>query len=82
MFPGALGLAAKRSNVRLPDDSAIDARIELCLANGDYFLRGRLLVRLPGIASEQAQALADAAHQTCPYSKAVRGNIEVAIEVA
>ena len=81
-FLGALGLAAKRSNVRLPDDSAIDARIELCLADGDYFLRGRLLVSLPGIAREQAQALADAAHQTCPYSKAVRGNIEVAIEVA
>lgn len=81
-FLGALGLAAKRSNLRLPDDSAIDAQIELCLANGDYFLRGRLTVNLPGIAHEQAQALADAAHQTCPYSKAVRGNIEVAIEVA
>jgi lipoyl-dependent peroxiredoxin len=81
-FLGALGLAAKRSNLRLPDDSAIDAQIELCLANGDYFLRGRMTVNLPGIAREQAQALADAAHQTCPYSKAVRGNIEVAIEVA
>jgi len=28
-----------------------------------------------------AQALVDAAHQTCPYSKATRGNIDVIINV-
>jgi lipoyl-dependent peroxiredoxin len=28
-----------------------------------------------------AQALADAAHQTCPYSKAIRGNVDVTINV-
>jgi osmotically inducible protein OsmC len=30
---------------------------------------------------EVALALADAAHQTCPYSKATRGNIAVEINV-
>jgi organic hydroperoxide reductase OsmC/OhrA len=30
---------------------------------------------------EVAQSLADAAHQTCPYSKATRGNIDVVINV-
>jgi organic hydroperoxide reductase OsmC/OhrA len=28
-----------------------------------------------------AQAVADAAHETCPYSKATRGKIDVAINV-
>jgi len=28
-----------------------------------------------------AQALTEAAHQTCPYSKATRGNIDVAIHL-
>lgn len=28
-----------------------------------------------------AQSLVDAAHQTCPYSKATRGNIDVTITV-
>ena len=30
---------------------------------------------------EIAQALVNAAHQTCPYSKATRGNIDVAINL-
>jgi len=28
---------------------------------------------------DELRALVEAAHQTCPYSKAIRGNIEVAI---
>ena len=40
-----------------------------------------LEVVLPGIAPEVARALADAAHQICPYSNAIRGNVEVAISV-
>ena len=30
---------------------------------------------------QKVEALADAAHQTCPYSKATRGDIDVAINV-
>jgi len=48
---------------------------------GAYFLQARLNVSLPGLEREVAQALADAAHQLCPYSKATRGNIDVAINV-
>jgi organic hydroperoxide reductase OsmC/OhrA len=33
------------------------------------------------LEGEVAQALIDAAHQACPYSKAVRGNINVAINL-
>ena len=40
-----------------------------------------LNVNLPGLDHEVAQSLADAAHQTCPYSKATRGNIDVVIKV-
>ncbi|MDP9030883.1 MAG: peroxiredoxin, partial [Pseudomonadota bacterium] len=39
-------------------------------------------VSLPGIEHSAAQALVDRAHQTCPYSKATRGNIAVTITVA
>ncbi len=44
-------------------------------------IEARLNVNLPGIEPEVAQALADAAHQTCPYSKATRGNIDVVINL-
>jgi organic hydroperoxide reductase OsmC/OhrA len=33
------------------------------------------------VEREVDQALVDAAHQTCPYSKATRGKIDVAINV-
>jgi organic hydroperoxide reductase OsmC/OhrA len=35
----------------------------------------------PGIEQEVATAIAHAADQMCPYSKATRGNIDVALNV-
>jgi lipoyl-dependent peroxiredoxin len=80
-FEGAMGLAARKMKVTLPDDMAIDAEIDLCLNDGAYFLRARLNVSLPGLPRDVAQAVTDAAHQTCPYSKATRGNIDVTINL-
>ena len=78
-FIGAMGLAANKLQVKVPADTAIDAEVDLANADGAYFLRARLNVSLPGLEREVAQALVDAAHQTCPYSKAIRGNVDVAI---
>lgn len=80
-FHGAMGLAAHRMKVALPPDTTIDAEVDLCMANGSYFLRARLNVNLPGMERELMRTLADAAHETCPYSKAIRGNVEVEINV-
>ena len=80
-FMGAMGVAAAKMKTRLPADAAIDAEVDLYDTGGDYFLQARLNVSLPGVEREVAQALVDAAHQTCPYSKATRGNIDVAINV-
>lgn len=80
-FIGAIGLAAARLGVRLPADLAVDAEVDLCNADGAYFLQARLNVRLPGLEAETARALVDAAHQTCPYSKATQGNIGVEIRL-
>ncbi len=80
-FESAIGLAARKMKIALPADLAIDAEVDLNLADGGYFLRTRLNVSLPGIEREVAQALVDEAHQICPYSKATRGNIDVAINL-
>jgi osmotically inducible protein OsmC len=80
-FEGAMGLAARKMKVNLPADFAIDAEVDLCLTDGAYSLQARLNVSLPGLDREVAQALVDAAHQTCPYSKATRGNIDVVINL-
>jgi Ohr subfamily peroxiredoxin len=80
-FESAIGLVARKMKITLPADLAIDAEVDLNLADGGYFLRARLNVSLPGVEREVAQTLVDEAHQTCPYSKATRGNIDVAINL-
>lgn len=80
-FIGAMGLAAAKMKISLPSDTAIDAEVDLGATSGAYFLQARLNVSLPGLDREVAQALVDAAHQTCPYSKATRGNIDVVINL-
>ncbi len=80
-FIGAMGLAAGKMKVKLPEDLAVDAEVDLGTADGAYFLQARLNVSLPGVEREVAQALVDTAHQTCPYSKLTRGNINVAINI-
>jgi osmotically inducible protein OsmC len=80
-FIGAMGVAAAKMKVALPADRAVDAEVDLGMTDGGYLLRARLNVSLPGLDREVAQAIVDAAHQTCPYSKATRGNIDVAINL-
>ena len=80
-FMGALGLAAARKKVALPQSPTIDARIDLLMEGGDFFLRAKLDVTVPGIDMDTARELVDLAHQICPSSKAVRGNIEVEVNV-
>jgi Ohr subfamily peroxiredoxin len=80
-FEGAMGLAARKLKVALPADLAIDAEVDLNLDAGAYFLRARLNVSLPGMEHDAARAVVNMAHQTCPYSKLTRGNIDVAINL-
>jgi Ohr subfamily peroxiredoxin len=80
-FQGAMGLAARKMKVLLPADLAIDAEVDLGMTGDQYFLQARLNVSLPGLDRAIAQAIVETAHQTCPYSKATRGNIDVVIKI-
>ena len=80
-FIGAMGLAARKLKAALPAETAIDAEVDLGMNGGDYLLSARLNVSLPGLDREVAQSIVDAAHQTCPYSKATRGNIDVEVKL-
>lgn len=76
-YMGALELAASQRKVKLPGQVAVDAEIKLSLDGSSFFLSARLNVSVPGVDREVAQALIEAAHGICPYSKAVHGNIAV-----
>jgi lipoyl-dependent peroxiredoxin len=78
-FLSAVKHTASKIGVKLPADVAIDPEVELYTGSDGYFLKARLNVSLPGLERQVAQSIVDLAHQTCPYSKATRGNIDVAI---
>ena len=74
-------IAGGKRQVRVPPEAAVDAEVDLCSTGDAYSLQARLNVSLPGLEREVAQSLVDTAHQACPYSKATRGNIDVAINL-
>ncbi|MFI7615861.1 Ohr family peroxiredoxin [Nonomuraea terrae] len=76
-FSGALGLVARSQKV---DVSDVSVTAEVSLAKGDdgFSLAATLRVELHG---EVGRRLVEAAHATCPYSKATRGNIPVELVI-
>lgn len=80
-YTGALGLAASLKKVKLPDDMSVDIQVDVGQTGPGWFLGAKFNVRMPGLAQDVAEAIAHSAHQICPYSKAVKGNIDVVVNV-
>jgi Ohr subfamily peroxiredoxin len=81
-FHSALQGVARAQKVTITD-SSVGGRVQIGPnGQGGYELAVMLEVVIPGVDHDQAQALADAAHQVCPYSNATRGNIDVTITVS
>ncbi|NKY28415.1 organic hydroperoxide resistance protein [Nocardia gamkensis] len=81
-FHSALRLVGKQTSTNV-DDSAVGAKVGIGPNDaGGFGLAITLEVSLPHLSREDAQALADKAHQVCPYSNATRGNIDVQVLVA
>ena len=81
-FMGAMGLAGQALGVKLPADTQVDAEVSLRRSEADgYFLAATLRISLPGLPRDTGHALIQRAHETCPYSKMSRGNIEVGLEL-
>jgi Ohr subfamily peroxiredoxin len=81
-FESVLSILGRRMNVTA-DDAVIDSTVALIpVENGRFRLAVELDISLPSISDAQrAEDLVRRAHQTCPYSNAVRGNVEVALRV-
>jgi lipoyl-dependent peroxiredoxin len=78
-FQSALFAIARKSG---DDVSASIVTVEVAQgpdSQGGYGLSATITVDIPDMEQEQAQALANAAHENCPYSKATRGNIDVEV---
>ncbi|MET3666986.1 organic hydroperoxide resistance protein [Caulobacter sp. 1776] len=80
-FLGALGLVARNQGVKLGEHS-LDAEVDLIKDETSFHVGVRLKLNAPELDRETAEKLLRAAHEVCPYSKATRGNVDVALEVA
>ena len=63
------------------ENSYVEANVGIGPAGKGFGLTVGLEVYLPGLTQEEAEKIVENAHQVCPYSNAVRGNIEVSIDV-
>jgi len=76
----AIALATHKRKIHLTE-VFVDAEIDLHLANGTHSLSARLNVGLRGVEPSIAREIVEEAHQICAYSRATRGNIDVAINL-
>ncbi|MEI9429994.1 organic hydroperoxide resistance protein [Mesorhizobium sp. Cs1299R1N3] len=79
-FESAVRFVARKQKLPL-EDAVITSTVSL-LPNGEGFRLGvALAVETKGLDQAAAEALVSAAHQVCPYSNAIKGNVEVALSV-
>jgi len=81
-FHSALRLVGQQAKANI-DDSVVGAKVDLRHSDDDgYQLALTLEVMLPHSPSPQTHILVERARQACPSLKAVRGNIDVNINIA
>ena len=75
------GMAAQLKKVTLPPDYSVDIKVNIGQTGTAWLLGAEFTVRVPGLEKEVVEAIAQLAHQICPYSKSVHGNIEVGMNI-
>src|SRR3984957_6294657 len=83
-FENALLRVSREKGLRFADgDVEVIADIGLSRNDaGNFVLSAALAVAISGVDQKTAEDLAESAHKICPYSNAIRGNVEVGITVS
>ncbi|WFP77173.1 organic hydroperoxide resistance protein [Mesorhizobium sp. WSM4906] len=78
-FESAIRFVARKKKLPL-EDAAVTATVSLHPNDqGGFRLGVALAAETKGLDQASAEALVSEAHQVCPYSNAIRGNIDVAL---
>lgn len=80
-FLGALKFVADQAKVAVPADASITGKVGIGQIPGGFGIETELNISLSGIDRAVAQDLVEKAHQVCPYSNAIRGNINVTLNL-
>jgi osmotically inducible protein OsmC len=82
-FLGAMKAVSGKVGVRVPADATVTAEVGFGpRSEGGYGITADLTVNLPGVDRADAERLAHAAHEVCPYSNATRNNVDVGLHIA
>jgi osmotically inducible protein OsmC len=82
-FLGALKFVAAQNKIALPADVRVEANVGIGKRDdgAGFGLVVALKASLPGLSQEQATDLVQKADVVCPYSHAIRGNVQVTLSV-
>lgn len=82
-FLSAIKAAAPKRNVQVPDDAKVTSTVGIGRRNDGvgFGLAVRLTVEMPGVEREDAEAVIRDANELCPYSHAIKNNVEVDLGV-
>jgi osmotically inducible protein OsmC len=77
-FLGAMRVAAKETQIKVPDGSTVTATIGIGpRSEGGFGITAELDCYLPGLAEADARKLVETTHGICPYSNAIKASVDV-----
>ncbi|HEX7815223.1 organic hydroperoxide resistance protein [Dyella sp.] len=80
-FIGAMRFVAGQQKKVLPADTSITGNVGIGPIPTGFGIEVELVISIPGMPREEAEALVEKAHVVCPYSNATRGNIDVKLTI-
>ncbi|EFQ25058.1 OsmC-like protein [Colletotrichum graminicola M1.001] len=85
-FQSAMNASAASMKIQMPkkpEDSVVETTVHLVgdMKGLDMGLRVDMKVRVKGLSNEEVQKVVDKAKDVCPYSRAIKGNVETNIKV-
>ncbi|WP_242187745.1 organic hydroperoxide resistance protein [Sphingomonas sp. CARO-RG-8B-R24-01] len=82
-FIGAMKAVSGKVGVKVPADTTVTAEVGFGpRSEGGFGITVDLTITLPGVDKADAEKLAHAAHDVCPYSNATRNNVDVGLHIA
>jgi len=76
-FDSALQHVARQQKIKL-NDTSVSATVGIGPNDsGGFGLEVHLGVKIPGVDRDVAAKLVEQTHHVCPYSNAIRGNVEI-----
>lgn len=79
-YDGALNLMASNKGKNITSETTAEVYFMKDPADNGFKIGATLSIKMQGVTQEEAEELAEEAHQFCPYSKATRGNIDVTLK--